>query len=109
MILSAEKVGKTKMKHLREYMEGEYLPREKTAANKMASELLGAAKGDRDTAEKMAHGFLFNLVRAIDKQAEMSGMKDAGRGRPEQSRPQHNRAKGYDQPDAGQSTFSDFA
>ena len=86
------------MKHLREYMEGEYLPREKTAADKMASELLGATKGDRDTAAKMAHGFLYNLIAAIDKQAEMSGMKSAGSARPEQSHQQQRTARGYEQP-----------
>lgn len=100
------------MKHLMEYMEGEFLPRERTAANKMASELLGAAKGDRDTAEKMAHGFLYNLIAAIDKQAEMSGMKSAGNGRPEQTHRNHPQrtARGYEdvKSNAGPS-FDEFA
>lgn len=81
----------------KEFMESELLPQEKSTADKLARQLVRSADGDRDTAEKMAHGFLHNLIAAINKEAKFAGMKSAGEGRPEQSYRTQQSAPGYEQ------------
>lgn len=92
---------------------GEFIPKEKSHADQMAGQLLQAARGDKDIAEKMARGFLHNLIQSINAESKFTKMKNVGGGRPEQShrsRPSHRASREYEKTETpSRPTFSEFA
>lgn len=76
-------------------MEGEFLPKQTTAAARMADQLLSSTGGNSRIAKKMARNFLQDLLAGIDEKSKQAKMRRTGEG-PGEAR-QHRTAPGYEQ------------